>query len=143
MRRIFLGPNGLRAGWRFAIFFALILSFTIAIERAAYWVAERYFAYQDSPGWTRSGFLFDACISTAALFLAALVIARFEKRGFASYGLPRPCGKLFGEGALWGFVTSALVLVMIWAAGGASFHGLSSHGSYLVTSLILWALAFL
>ncbi|MCI0348892.1 MAG: CPBP family intramembrane metalloprotease [Acidobacteriales bacterium] len=143
MRRIFIGPNGLRAGWRFAIFLLLVtFAFTIAIERAAYWLAQSFFAYQDSPGWSRGSFLLDACIATAALFLVALVVAKFERRSFADYGLPRLRAKLFGEGALWGFVTSSLVLVMIWAVGGASFHGLATSGTYLATSLILWVASF-
>src|SRR5262249_14284394 len=134
MRRLFLGPNGLRAGWRFAIFFALFYVLNAILVKSASWIAERAFHYHEPEGWSRSGFFFEGSISTAVLLFAAWVMSRLSgaPRSFADYGLPlrgpflATHGRPFGEGVLWGFVTSALVLVMVWAAGGASFHGLAA-----------------
>src|SRR5262249_51847725 len=129
------------------IFFAVFYVLNAILVKSAYWIAERAFHYYEPEGWSRSGFFFEGSISTAVLLFAAWVMSRLSgaPRSFADYGLPRrgAFGSLFWEGVLWGFVTSAVVLVMIWAAGGASFHGLAAHGSYLVTELILWGLAFL
>ena len=44
---------------------------------------------------------------------------------------------------LWGFVTSAIVVGIIWLARGAEFRGLALSGRPLVDSALIWLAAFL
>ena len=74
--------------------------------------------------------------------IATGVMASFEKRRLANYGL------LFGdarnalEGALWGAATITVLLIVIWALHGYSPGGLNVHGPELAKYLLVWLVLF-
>ncbi len=139
MKRIFLGRDGLRAGWRFAIF--LVLAQVVA--KVFFW-AIGWLGYREPEGWTAVGFIVEGGLSAAAGIVAAAVLARFEKRSLADYGLATPRAMpLFLEGVAWGLAGSVVLLAVIVALGGAEVHGLALHGGALVRSALLWGLAML
>jgi uncharacterized protein len=105
-RRVFFGPNGLRAGWRLLLFFAVFYLLTgtrnAVIRRVGGLDGAALYVFNQA---TR--FLF--CL------IAAWLMGRFEGRSIADYGLPwRQAFRLrFWQGMLIGFAAlSALLAVM-------------------------------
>ena len=136
-----MGPGGLRAGWRFLIFLGL----GWLGGRALDWLVTHGFGYRYHSGWNPTDFLVDEGSTFAVALGAAWVMSRIERRSFANYGLALrgPCLRLFTEGLVWGFVPSLLIVLLIGAFGGASYHGLALHGKAFLASAALWGLAFL
>lgn len=141
LKRVFVSDRELRAGWRFGLFVGIVWSLAAALN----WVVTHPFGYKYSPGWTPRDFILDGASALATALVAAWLMSRIEHRSLADYGMPLrgAFGTLFWKGVLWGFVPSALIVAMIWAAGGASFHGLALGVRPLVSSAALWGLAFL
>lgn len=141
MKTIFVGPQGIRAGWRFAIFVFLIFGFS----KLFFWLLTAFFNYQEHPGWFPTDFLLDGALSFAAALLSGWIMSKLERRPFAEYGLPwkGTFGKHFWQGTLWGFAASLLMLLLLRVLGAASFDGLALHGQNLLKFALLWAAAFL
>jgi len=141
LRRIFLGPAGLRAGWSFSLFVGLLFVAQVVIG----FVWGRFLDPPPDvpwdPVWTALG---EAFMLVAALF-AIVIMSRVERRSFAEYGLAlrRILGWRFWEGVLWGLAVVVAIVLPLWAAGGYSVNGLETRGLALVTQALLWGLAFL
>lgn len=134
---IFVGPGGLRSGWRLAIYFAALIGLVIAfsfITRPL--LAHRLMLWH---------FLIGEAESLLAAIVPALVFAHFEKRRFGDYGLPgrRAFGKNFWVGAIWGLLAITFLLLMMRAAGAFYFGSIAIHGVRLVKFAAFWALLFL
>lgn len=141
MKAIFVGPQGIRAGWRFAIFVFLLFGFSKLFLR----FLTVLFHYQERAGWFPTDFLLDGALSFSAALLAAWIMSKLERRPFVEYGLPPHAmfRKHFWQGTLWGFAASLLMIILLRLLGAASFEGLALHGQTLVEFALLWATAFL
>jgi CAAX protease family protein len=139
-RRVFVGPGGLRAGWRLALFVAL---FT-AVSTPIVWLAVRWIGEQDQ-GWTAPTLGLAETISLLAAVVAVAVMGRLERRSFADYGFPfeRSFGRVFWEGSLSGLVSIAALVGLIALAGGYRVRGLALGGRDLVVYALAWAGVFL
>lgn len=84
MKTIFVGPQGIRAGWRFAIFVILLFGFS----KLFFWILTVGFHYQEHDGWFPTDFLLDGALSFGAALLAAWAMSKVERRAFPEYGLP-------------------------------------------------------
>jgi len=140
MKTIFIGPKGIRAGWRFALFVFLLFAFS----KLLFWCVTTAFHYQESEGWYAPDFMLEGVFSLGAALAAAWLMSRIERRRFSAYGLTRRgmFGKLFWQGVLWGLAASFLMLIVLQLLGAASFHGLALHGVALLNSAVIWAVAF-
>ena len=139
MKPLFFGRDGLRAGWRLAVFLVLGQLFA----KAMFFAASRL-GYAETEGWTKEGFVVEGGISALAGILAALLIGRYERKTLADYGLaPRRAGLLFLEGVGWGLAGSVAIVAILVALGGAKIHGLALHGGELVRSALFWGAAML
>jgi CAAX protease family protein len=139
-KALFFGPAGLRAGWSFLLFSAIYL----AVAGGATYLARTLWTVPR--GWSTGAFAAAEALSLAGALVALVVLARIERRSFATYGFPLRApgmGRRFAEGALWGAASVAAVVLSIAAAGGYSVAGFALHGEALVKSALLWALAFL
>src|SRR5215467_15067109 len=141
MKTIFVGPRGIRAGWRFATFVFLLFGFS----KLFFWLLTVLFHYQEHAGWHPTDFLLEGALSFGAALLAAWIMPRLERRPFVEYGLPLGAmfRKHFWQGTLWGFAASLLMFILLRLLGAASFEGLALHGQALVKFALLWAAAFL
>jgi len=119
MSSMFLGPNGLRAGWRFLIYVAAVIGLTFALSFITRPLVPH--AHGLPPLWF---FLVGECESLAAAVIPALVLARFENRPFGDYGLPLhgAFGRNFWIGAIWGIV-AITVLLLVMRVIGAFYFG--------------------
>src|SRR5215469_1530109 len=141
MKIISVGPQGIRAGWRFVIFVFLLFG----LSKLFFWLLTILFHYQEHAGWFPTAFLLDGALSFAAALLAAWIMSYVEQRPFVEYGLPRRgmFRKHFWQGTLWGFAASFLMIILLRLFGAASFGGLALHGQTFVKFALLWAAAFL
>lgn len=147
LHTIFMGPNGIRAGWRFLIFLVIfgVLQnlFRLAIVRIPY-VQGVFKEVQSGTLTPAFGLIFESSF-VVIIFLATFIMSRIERRSVFSYGLPfrGAFGKLFWQGALWGLVMEAAVMLLIYAFGGFTFGGLALAGGALFGFAQLWALNFI
>jgi hypothetical protein len=113
MKAIFVGAQGIRAGWRFAMFVFLLFGFS----KLFFWLLTVLFHYQEHVGWFPTDFLIEGMLSFGAALLAAWVMSRIERRPFHEYGLSWNTifGKHFWQGALWGFGASLLMVILLSA----------------------------
>jgi hypothetical protein len=144
MRSVFVGPNGIRAGWRFLIFAAIGL----ALGWGSGFLIDNVFHYHESQTWVATDILLAEAFGGLGIVIslaAAWIMSRIEQRKMGVYGLPlaRGSGGLLGRGLLWGFGSVALLTALIAALGGVGFSGLALHGTALVKSAVLWAVAMM
>ncbi len=145
---MFRGPNGIRAGWRVLIFAALVAAVGIGLGMAFMLVillrggraASRFQASAPTP--------LGLSLSEAAMLLctgvAALIMAKIERRQFGQYGLPARSafGKHFWMGTLAGFFAISTCLLGIFALHGFRLTGMAIHGSTIVSATLAWGLTF-
>src|SRR5262249_20140622 len=136
---IFVGPGGLRAGWRFILFI-------LGIELVEFYLRGPLLSLLSR----QSGVNLDE-LSAPALFLEELVglatvlvvtavAALLERRRVDSYGLPvaQALGKLFWKGMLAGLLVVFFVAVAMIATGAMNVHGLALRGTGLPWFGLLW-----
>jgi uncharacterized protein len=136
-RTLFLGPDGLRAGWGIAFYLVMFLSLQkLAVELA----------------WSRnlgaSGLwstMLEEFLNLGAAIVPALVLARVEHRSWNVYGLPgrQIFGRVFWIGALWGFSGISMLMFALYGLHSFSFGHLVLHGVRLLRFGAFWAAMFL
>jgi CAAX protease family protein len=121
---IFLGPGGIRSGWRVlsAIFLWMIFSAIFTIVLVAIPTVGRWIKTQNLRIMTPSLLIFGEGTSLAAAILTASIFARLEKRSFAEYGLPlnRESVKRVLQGLAFGLSMVSALMGLIAAARGFS-----------------------
>lgn len=139
IRRILIGPWGLRAGWRLLIFNVAFMIFGVLMKLLLVPIVGK------EPIWTGANFILIEAVSLAGAALCVFLMARIERRKFADYGFTRrgAFGRLFLEGGLWGLATIGTVVGVMALAGGYSVRGLAVRGTDIIISAVLWAAAFL
>jgi membrane protease YdiL (CAAX protease family) len=139
---VFMGPNGLRAGWRLLIFLGIFFTLAFLIG-----VVARHFIGDQQPG-PAEGYL-STILSEAATFALVLVcsfvMTKIEKRTLADYGLPwrKAFRGKFWEGMVWGFAALTALLLSLRAAGAYSFGPPAIHGRDVAFYAAVWGVAFL
>lgn len=147
IRRLFVGPAGLRAGWRVVLFFVLLF----ALEGAVMWFLAHVSAFGQFYKQAREGMLtpwfeieFEAVQFGTAL-LAAAILCRIGRGKFGSYGIPLrgAFGKNFWMGIVWGLAFLTLELCAMKALGGFSFGKLALSGTDIAKYAVVWGIGFL
>ncbi len=147
---IFRGPNGIRAGWRVILFLALVV--LVALVLMTPFVLIRVLGKSGS-GDLAIGISaltpLGLGISEGALFLipaiAALIMARIERRSWGQYGLPIRLAfqKDFWIGIVVGFASISACLLGIFAFHGFHLIGLAIHGSTIAAATAAWTATFI
>jgi membrane protease YdiL (CAAX protease family) len=148
LRKIFFGPNGIRAGWRLLLFLLFMAAFQyLVLQRGLRLIpgfAEIVKATQaGGPATTSFALIFESA-NILTVFLAAGIMSRIEKRPLGDYGVPLQSafGKLFWQGCLWGLAFESIELLAISALGGFSLGTLALAGGTFVRYALLWAIGF-
>jgi membrane protease YdiL (CAAX protease family) len=136
----FVGPDGLRAGWRFLLYAALWEAALFLLGRLLHLARP-----QGLPGiWEEFG---EESQRLLAAVLAALVVMRVEKprRPFGAFGLPgrSAFGKHFWAGTLWGIAALTVLMLGIRGFGDFTFGGLALHGVRALKFAAFWGFFFL
>src|SRR2546426_955584 len=88
LRRVFVGPVGIRAGWRLLLFVVLAQGL---IGLPLQWFVVRVLRLGDGGEWTAPGFILAETVGGLGIiptFAAAWLMSRMERRPFGAYGLP-------------------------------------------------------
>ena len=146
--RIFLQPEGVRAGWRAALYVALFVLLLALFSFVGAFVlrAGRASAAGRHSGAFTSGALFLQEVAMAlSAIIATLVMGALERRRFGEYGMPlrEALGARFWQGALWGLAHVTVLMLLIRACGDFSFGTLAIHGPELARYAVFWAGFFL
>lgn len=148
IRNIFIGPGGIRAGWRFLMFVAVfvVLQYIIVQRGLRLVPAFRQLAKEAQTGGVLTPqfeFVFESALLAVTL-LATWIMGRVEKRPFGTYGIPLESAfrKLFWQGVLWGLAFETAEVLAIYSFGGYSFGTIALAGPALVKFAIEWAIAF-
>jgi uncharacterized protein len=143
--QLFWGPNGLRAGWRLLLFFAVhamaVTGLTLVRRLGPPWLSS---PADNVSVLTPQYFLIIEPIAFVGYFIATWIMGRVEGRKLADYGLPFR-GLLsgrFGLGVLTGFASISVLLGAMRLVGVLHFEGVALHGSEAWTYALLWAGAF-
>lgn len=144
---VFMGPNGIRVGWRLLLFFVFFIAFIQAegfvlhhIPAVAAWHKA-----QDPNAMTPPLAIFQESIAIFALLVATLLMSLIEKRTYSDYYLPpnQALGKRFWQGVPYGFAMLSLLLALITAFHGFSLGGLALNSADALKYGALYGIAFL
>jgi membrane protease YdiL (CAAX protease family) len=140
---IFLGSEGVRAGWRAGLFVSLtlVLLTTLQLLAAAVGLPLGLNPRDLTPG----PLLIQEIMLFACALVAAAALGLAEGRSVSSYGLPwrRAFRGHFWQGALWGFGEISFLVLLIAALGGFSLNEMVLSGGPALVSAGWWAAAFL
>jgi len=143
---VFWGPNGLRAGWRLLIFFAILATLSgieILISRA---MGQRH---PSESRFTAQGLGWWMTHTKARVFIllliASWIMARIEGRRVAEYGLPLQRAFRGGVwlGAAIGFAAITALLGAMHVIGMFSFGTIGLHGVQIWKYAVLSGVVFL
>ncbi|HEV2213412.1 MAG TPA: hypothetical protein VGS99_08695, partial [Gammaproteobacteria bacterium] len=125
----FIGGDGLRAGWRFALFVGLWF-WLIQTPWGAFIVVSRLYQFS-ATGFTPADILVFTLANALTLLLISALLARLERHRWSWFGLAleRDVLRLFGMGCLWGALAVTLLLAAASLGGGVSFNGLAVQGA--------------
>ena len=143
----FVGPSGIRAGWRLLLF----IVFLLAILNGVGFVLRRipivraWRLSQNPDIITAPGQLYRYGIGIAALLFATLLMSRIEKRSFAEYYLPKDqaFGKRFWLGIPFGFALLSLLLALIAVFQGFSLGNMALSSGEALKYGLLYGVGFI
>ncbi len=140
LRSIFVGPCGIRAGWRVLIFCVLLATFfgaTIPLQRMIF--------RRLGTGFSARNVTLGEMFTFGVVLAVTAIMARFEHRRLADYGLPARgiLGKNFWKGALWGFVMLSIIIGMMTMTHAYSPGSLALSSFAIIKYGLFWAFAFL
>ncbi|MGA8097105.1 MAG: type II CAAX endopeptidase family protein [Candidatus Cybelea sp.] len=143
MRTIFVGPNGVRAGWRFLAYAAMLVLLNQAFQ--AFLIPRLVVALRLPEGLTAFGFLVFEIVEGVTVLVPTAILAALEHERIDAYGLPvrLAFGKRFWEGVGIGVASAGAVGIAMLASGTMVVHGLALQGGALVTQTVLWLVVML
>jgi membrane protease YdiL (CAAX protease family) len=141
-RKCFVGPAGIRAGWRLAIYLLIVIALITGLVLLAR--ASHHTEPNPSSLEPRS-LLWNELVAFVVLLFASWVMSRIERRRFADYGLPlrRAFRSQFWQGVVIGFLAVTALLVSMRLADVFHFGTIGLHGFELFEYAVLWGVAFL
>ncbi|HKT47105.1 MAG TPA: type II CAAX endopeptidase family protein [Candidatus Acidoferrales bacterium] len=139
LETLLYNERGLRSGWRLLAYIVFVFCITVvsgAILREFIRPARGAF----SPGYLA----FTEAWTASVVLVAALIMARIERRPFGVYGLGFTPGfvKRFLQGVALGLAEASALIGLIAALGGYSFGSLATHGTAALRWGAFWALFF-
>lgn len=142
MRGIFIGPDGLRAGWKFSIFVALSLILIAVFMPLAFRIVPRPKPHQ--PPALPTALALEWVQACGALVATALMARWIDKKPWGYFGLPvaQALRSSFWLGAVSGFGVLALQLEIMQLGGWFHFGSLALHGISILKYGLLWGLVF-
>jgi hypothetical protein len=136
-RKCFVGPAGIRAGWRLAIYLLIVIALItglVLLARASHHTEPNLSSLEPR------SLLWNELVSFVVLLFASWVMSRIERRRIAHYGLPlrRAFRSQFWQGVVIGFLAVTALLVSMRLAGVFHFGTIGLHGFELFEYAVLW-----
>lgn len=147
LRRIFVSPQGIRAGWSLVLFFALYYILTLGAQLgfASIPALRSWAASQPRSVFTPAGQIVYTALELILLLLSVALVSKVERRPFRDYGLsqPKTLGKRLLFGLVLGFGLASLLTGLIAMFGGYSVHGLAISVPEIAANAFLYGIGFL
>ena len=139
-RWIFLGPQGLRAGWSILIFAALCAILIIGVQ---IFVGPLLHVNLNAPIGPMKGLAMELC-QFLPVVVATWVMARLERRPLLSYGYQGPARAIrFISGIVWGFLAISALILVLHHFGYLALEGRTLHGGAVLKYAGLWGIVFI
>jgi uncharacterized protein len=142
IRWVFIGRNGLRAGWSLLIFLGILFALAFAVGR----IAAHFWHPHFQAGAPMPAVLGVANESVGLLLLAlgTFIMSRVERRPFLFYGYQGEARAVrFVSGLFWGFAAISLLVLVLWKLGYLVIDGRSLSGNSILRYAAEWGLMFL
>ena len=142
---IFLGPDGLRAGWGLLIFLMLFMVLvTVASAVTALIFSHLHHALPAAGSMMNPGTVaFGEGLAAVVCILSTWIMAKIECRPFTAYGLaPARWLPRLLAGLAWGFGFLSLLVFVLHAAGLLAFDGRMLFGAAALRSGLAWSAGF-
>lgn len=138
MRAIFVGPNGVRAGWRFLAYAVIFIALNLAAQ--AYLLPPLMKALRAQESLNSYAFLIAEIVEGLTVLIATGILAFCERRRIDAYGLPVRLAfrGRFWEGFTIGVVAAGAVAIAMLATGAMVVHGFALQGTVLAAQAALW-----
>ncbi|MGA2250264.1 lysostaphin resistance A-like protein [Terracidiphilus sp.] len=145
LRRIFIGPQGMRAGWSAAIFFALFFSLLLLIGGLARLIAGLlHHKAASGAAMTPIGSIIGEASVLLALICAGAMMALIERRRILDYNLRGPSPVVrFASGFIAGFAALSALIGGLYLGGWLHFGPVALTGAQIFEYAALWAAGFL
>lgn len=143
LERIFIGPNGLRSGWKAAIFLVATQFLILFLSPFVFLVVPPFEPHQPPRLSTLFGVeVFEAVIT---LLMTGVMAKLIDKQKWGYFGLPlnQAFRSKFWVGAITAFCALAIQLELMHLGGWFDFGQISLHGAEVVKYGATWALIFL
>ena len=143
VQKVFMGRDGLRAGWGLFIFCALMAASMMgvrAIGNLFHLLPPKGATLVEfSPGFT----IFSESLPFLATLLVTWIMSKIEKRPTSVYGLgdTRPLSK-FLAGLAWGATCLSLLVLTLWKTGLLAIDSRLLFGTAALRYGAIWLLAF-
>lgn len=144
-RNLFVGVSGVRSGWRVLLFCALlaalVAAFILVIRAVRAWLT---MPGQPTAVLTPGRAALNEGVLLLGVLLTSAIVARFERRSFADYGLPvrGAVAARFLEGLLWGVALMSGVLVVLRVTGNFHFGSIGLPPEQVAVFAMAWAAVF-
>ena len=142
LRKVFIGPRGLRAGWRVLIFVLVLVAVFVCLQPVGKLGGTVHRTLPPPPGTA----LFQEFLLALALLIATCIMARFiDRRPWGYFGMPlgNTFRSSFWLGAAIGLGLLALQLEIMHLSGWFDYGTVQLHGGEIVRYGLTWALMFL
>lgn len=145
IRRLFLGGEGLRAGWGILLFVLLCLGANSAVSHLHLLPSKPVvIPAQHSPELSPVSSIINEGVLLVLVSLATLILARVERRPVGIYGLGGSGRvRLFLQGLFWGLISLSLLVLVLWQAHLLVFKGLLLAPAGIIRYATVWACGFL
>jgi len=145
LREVFIGKDGLRAGWSLLIFIAIMAALIAAVNVIGHklFPANPKLANDDSVITIKAGFIQES-IPIVLVLLVTWIMSKIERRPNSVYGLggSRKLPHFFA-GLAWGITCLSLLVVTLWKTGLLVIDQRLLFGSDVLRYGIIWLLGFL
>lgn len=145
LRKIFLDLHGVRSGWKVLLYYvvlvSLVASLVLAVRMIRAWLGmPRAVTGVLTPGRA----IVNEVVILCGVLLTTAIFARWEKRDFADYGIPRRgrSAARFLEGAVWGVAMMSCVLLILRTTGNFSFGPVGLAPQQIAVFALVWAVLF-
>jgi hypothetical protein len=143
LRWIFIGEQGLRAGWSALIFIALFMVFMYGFGRVGSFFLRHVLHTRLGQG-TAPSTIFGEGLAVLSLLAAGAVVALIERRRVWDYNLTGARRSLhFLSGLTTGFAALSVLVGCMVLGGWLRFGPVGLSGGQIVRFAALWGLAFL
>jgi hypothetical protein len=138
IRWMFVGSDGIRAGWSIGLFILLLAVPSVPLQLVA-----RHYHLKPEGEIPLGLFLVGETVQLATVFLATAVMARVERRRFWYFGLggQRPA-LYFLIGMAGGLASMSLLVGTLFAGGNLVFDGVALHGWSIAFYGLIWLAGF-